>query len=67
MQEESLQRVEAGIGNLKGIEGLCLSMKLKDKVKGDKAQIEVNLAMDLKGNKKGCYKQKTITTTTKTT
>lgn len=65
MQEESLQRVEAGIGNLKGIEGLCLSMKLKDK--GDKAQIEVNLAMDLKGNKKGCYKQKTITTTTKTT
>lgn len=50
--------MEAEIGNLKGIERLCLSMKLKDEVERAKSHIEVNLAKDLKGNKKECYKYK---------
>lgn len=33
-------------------------MKLKDEVERAKSHIEVNLAKDLKGNKKECYKYK---------
>lgn len=53
-QKGSLQRVEAGTDNLGGIKTHHPSMQRH--VRKAKAQIELNLARDVKDNKKGFYK-----------
>jgi len=51
MQKGSLQRVEASMDNLGGIQKHCLS--IQGQVRKAKAQMELNLSRDIKNNKEG--------------
>jgi len=54
LKHKSRQKVEASVGNLKRIQRYCPSMQRS----GYKSQshLELNMARDVKGNKKGFYK-----------
>ncbi|PKU46491.1 rna-directed dna polymerase from mobile element jockey- hypothetical protein [Limosa lapponica baueri] len=53
-QKGSLQRVEARTGSLRGIQRYCQAAR--DQVRKAKTLIDLNLARDIKGNKKRFYR-----------
>lgn len=52
-QKGSMQRVEAGTRNVEGIQRHCLS--IQESIRKAELQIELNLAKDVKENRKGFY------------